>query len=191
MNYLRSNDPLLVVIGPSGSGKSSVVQELVNRRSVEVTPSWTTRPPRNGESDQLIEHMFVDEKEFNKQRVDNFFLEVVQLFDLPYRYGLPRIQQPDAHRVPLIMLRATLLPLLPNHYSAATIYQIEDTLSKVQTRLKLRQTDGEHQGSRLSDYQKEVNLGQKLAHRVFTNDAGILQLADDIERAMVEDFGQK
>ncbi|MCX6729820.1 MAG: hypothetical protein NTV95_04265 [Candidatus Saccharibacteria bacterium] len=190
MIILKSDAPLLVVIGPSGSGKSSAVQELSRRGIVEVTPSWTTRPPRKGETSSTIEHKFVSEEEFNKQDSQGLFLEVVQLFNLPYRYGIPRLRQPKSGRIPLIMLRANLLPLLPKHYSNGIIYQIEDELSKVEDRLRKRQADGEQQGSRLQDYKKEVGLGRQSAHRVFTNDTDLGLLADAIETAIFEDFKQ-
>lgn len=188
MIFLKYDAPLLVVIGPSGSGKSSAVQELSRRGVVEVTPSWTTRPPRKGETSSSIEHKFVSEEEFNKQESQGFFLEVVQLFNLPYRYGIPRLQQPKSDRVPLIMLRANLLPLLPKHYINGIIYQIEDELSKVEDRLLKRQADGEQQGSRLQDYKKEIELGRQSARRVFTNDTDLGLLADALEAAIVEDF---
>lgn len=190
MIFLKSAAPLIVVIGPSGSGKSSAVQELARRGVVEVTPSWTTRPPREGETSSSIEHKFVSEEEFNKQASQGLFLEVVQLFNLPYRYGIPRLQQPKSGRIPLIMLRANLLPLLPKHYINGTIYQIEDELSKVQNRLRKRQADGEQQGSRLQDYKKEVGLGRQSARRVFTNDTDLGLLADAIEKAIDEDSKQ-
>ena len=40
---------LLVVSGPSGSGKSSIVRELLDRLDVEFSVSVTTRLPRPGE----------------------------------------------------------------------------------------------------------------------------------------------
>lgn len=188
MSYLKSDALLLVVIGPSGGGKSSVVQELAKRGVVEVTPSWTTRPSRNGEVSSSVEHKFISEEEFNKQQERDFFLEVVQLFNLPYRYGLPRIQQPKDNHIPLIMLRASLLPMLPKHYTNGIIYQIEDEFAKVESRLRKRRIEGEHQGSRLEDYKKEVLLGRQSAHRVFTNNTRLGLLVNAMEAAITRDF---
>jgi len=188
LNFLKSNSPLLVVIGPSGSGKSSAVQELSKRKIVEVTPSWTTRPPRKGEIGSTIEHIFVSDDEFDTQEGQGLFLDVVQLFDLSYRYGIPRIRQPKSGRIPLIILRANLLLLLAKHYTDVTIYQIEDEISKVEHRLLERQSDGEQQGSRLMDYDKEVELGRQAANRVFANDNDIELLADALESATAQDF---
>lgn len=190
MIFLKPDAPLLVVIGPSGSGKSSAVQELSKRGAVEVTPSWTTRAPRKGETSSSIEHKFVSEEEFDKHENQDFFLEVVQLFNLSYRYGIPRLREPKSGRIPLIMLRANLLPLLPKHYTNGIIYQIEDELSRVADRLWKRQAEGEQQGSRLENYNNEIWLGRQSANRVFTNDTNLELLADALETAIVEDFMQ-
>lgn len=187
MAFLKSADALLIIIGPSGSGKSSVIHELARREIIEVTPSWTTRPPRQGESENSVEHVFVSEQEFDKQRANGFFLEVVSLFDLPYRYGLPQVQAPK-DKLPLIMLRAPLLPMVPKHYNNPTIYQIEDDQPRVEERLGRREAEGEQQGTRLQDYQKEVSVGRHSASRIFTNQADIISLATSIEVAIKQDF---
>jgi guanylate kinase len=188
MRFLESADPLLIIIGPSGAGKSSAVQSLVSRGVVEVTPSWTTRPARGGEAESSVEHIFVSEAAFDEQHKQRAFLEVVQLFGLPYRYGLPRIPEPSSGRVPLIMLRAPLLPMVPAHYASAVIYQIEDDLANVTKRLQAREAEGHQLGTRLEDYTKEVEFGSRAAHRTFTNNAGIEELADALAAAIREDF---
>lgn len=191
MRYLRKDDPLLVIIGPSGTGKSTVVQELEKLGIVEVAPSWTTRPPRKEEIGISVEHAFVSEEEFLRHQKDGFFLEAVQLFNLPYLYGLPKIAVPGAGRVPTIMLRAGVLKLLPKHYSNVVIYQIEDDYKRVKERLAKRTEDGENQGSRLEEYDKELSLGRESAKRIFTNDKDISSLVADLAKAIEKDFSKK
>jgi guanylate kinase len=188
MQPIESDSPLLVIIGPSGSGKSSAIEALASRGIVEVTPSWTTRPPRNGEIKDSVEHRFVSETEFDKHQEQGFFLEVVQPFDLPFRYGLPALSKPADNKVPLIMLRANLLPLLAKHYSNFKAYQVEDEFSRVKDRLLKRQAAGEPQGSRLNDYELEINMGRQSAQRTFTNKSDIQTLVDQIEQAISNDF---
>jgi guanylate kinase len=54
---------LLVVSGPSGSGKSSIVKELVDRLDLEFSVSVTTRLPRAGER-HGDHYSFVSRKDF-------------------------------------------------------------------------------------------------------------------------------
>lgn len=187
MPYLPRNDKVLVIIGPSGAGKSSVVKVLHDRGIIQVTPSWTTRPPRADERHGAIEHHFVSEAVFTKKSATSYFLESAQLFGLSYWYGLPKLEKPANHRVPTVMLRANLLPLMDKHYANCVVYQIEDDPQKIQDRLQQRKTDGHKLGSRLQDYQKEIAAGRSRADRVFTNDDSLEALAERIILALSED----
>lgn len=190
MAYLEPNEPLLIIIGPSGAGKSSAIQKLAGQNLIVVTPSWTTRPPRGNEAETAIEHKFATAKEFENERGEGHFLDVVQLFGLPYRYALPKVQKPNSGRVPLIMLRVSLLPLLSKHYSNYIVYQIEDEYDRVEKRIRAREANGEEQGSRLKDYQKEVELGRKVADRVFVNSSELQALVDSLSQAIRQEFGR-
>lgn len=189
LHFLKPEGQLLVIIGPSGSGKSTVVQKLVSNGVVEVTPSWTTRPPRSGELDVSVEHEFVTEQHFNQKEKEGFFLETVKLFGLPYSYGLPRIKKPGKC-VPAVMLRAPLLSLLTKHYKNPVVYQVEDEYERIRKRLDVRTSEGEKQGTRLIDYQKELLAGRKLADRIFKNERDIDSLIKDIKVAINKDFKQ-
>ncbi len=188
MRFTSKDMPILVIIGPSAAGKSSLIRLLNDQGIITVTPTWTTRPPRPGEVEQSLEHRFVSEDKFSRLLADNFFLQTVELFGLPYRYGIPKIAKPPAGQVPLIMLRAMLLPLVPPHYPNHVIYQIEDELLRIEQRLRERQQHGEVLGSRLSDYQKEVSAGRQQAHRVFVNNKALVAVAQDIKAAIAQDF---
>ncbi len=188
MAYLQRSDKLLVIIGPSGTGKSSAVHRLQAAGVVSVTPSWTTRPPRPDEQAGAIEHRFVDEAEFQRQVAKSHFLEAVQLFGLPYWYGLPKVVKPAAPVVPLVMLRAQLLPLLAKFYDNFVVYQVEDSLEKVKARLQERAVAGQALGSRLHDFEKEIAAGRQLAQRTFTNSGRLEDLVAQLREAITLDF---
>jgi guanylate kinase len=86
----RPGEParLVVLSGPSGVGKGSVVAEV--RRAhpqVWVSVSVTTRPPRPGETDG-VEYHFVDEATFRRMAADGEFLE--HAIYAGHHYGTPR-----------------------------------------------------------------------------------------------------
>jgi len=69
-------NPLLVVVsGPSGVGKSTIVAELARRRP-QVVPivTATTRPRRNGELDKVHYH-FLEREAFDELRAEGGLLE--------------------------------------------------------------------------------------------------------------------
>lgn len=187
MTHIPFDTKILVIIGPSAAGKSTIVQNLHRQGVLEVTPTWTTRPARPGELSKAVEHAFVTDAEFDNLLKEGFFLETVQLFGLDFRYGLPRIIQTQPGAIPTIMLRAPLIPRLLPHYPNFVVYQIEDNLDRIRDRLQARQQAGEQLGSRLEDYEKEVSLGKQQAHRTFINN-DVTQTAHTIHRAVQEDF---
>jgi guanylate kinase len=66
---------LFVVAAPSGGGKSSMVNALLDREpGIRLSVSYTTRPPRPGEQDGVHYH-FVDEPTFRRFEAAGEFLE--------------------------------------------------------------------------------------------------------------------
>jgi len=66
---------LLVVVAPSGAGKTSLVRHLLAERDgVRLSVSFTTRAPRPGEQNGIDYH-FVSEAEFTARRDAGEFLE--------------------------------------------------------------------------------------------------------------------
>lgn len=187
MSYLKPDDRLLVIIGPSGVGKTTALKLLHDQGVVEVTPSWTTRPPRDDEAGGTLEHTFIDEETFANKKAEDYFLETRQLFELPYWYGLPKLEKPDGSRVATVMLSASLLPLMDKYYTNYTIYQIQDGKDRAAQRLQEREAAGHSMGSRFDEYNKEIDAGRKRAQRVFTNDSTLEELAGNIASALIED----
>jgi guanylate kinase len=79
---------LVVVSGPSGAGKGTVVQEALRRRpDVFLSVSATTRPARAGERNGVHYH-FISANDFMAQRDSGGFLEWAEVYG--NLYGTPR-----------------------------------------------------------------------------------------------------
>lgn len=82
---------VFVVSGPSGVGKSSVIQQVLARRpDVRLSISTTTRPPRPGEQDGR-EYHFVDAATFQERIAAGGFLEWARSYDNFYGTGAGEI----------------------------------------------------------------------------------------------------
>lgn len=59
----------IFLIGPQGSGKTTLAKEL-ERRGYEQVIAYTTRPPRDNEIDG-VDYRFITDEEFNSAFLDN------------------------------------------------------------------------------------------------------------------------
>ena len=85
----QRNGLLLVVSGPSGVGKGTLVKALMERNSrIKTSVSATTRAPRPGEIDGN-HYFFKTEEEFKGMVDRGEFLEYIHVFGSKY-YGTPR-----------------------------------------------------------------------------------------------------
>ncbi|MGB8021045.1 MAG: guanylate kinase, partial [Candidatus Nanopelagicales bacterium] len=84
----RMTGRLVVLTGPSGVGKGTVVAEVRRiRPDLWVSVSATTRPPREGEVDGVAYH-FLTPEEFARVIAEGGFLEWAEFAG--NRYGTPR-----------------------------------------------------------------------------------------------------
>lgn len=65
---------MLVLVGESASGKSSIERYLVNMYGYKKVVSYTTRQPREREVDGVDYH-FIDTEKFNELKEQGFFVE--------------------------------------------------------------------------------------------------------------------
>ncbi|RZS89392.1 guanylate kinase [Motilibacter rhizosphaerae] len=94
---------LLVLSGPSGVGKTTVVRQLRERHpEVWVSVSATTRFPRPGEVDG-VHYTFVGDEEFDRLVADDALLEWAEFAG--NRYGTPRqgVERRLADGVPVVL----------------------------------------------------------------------------------------
>lgn len=65
---------MIVLVGESASGKSSIERNLVERYGYEKIVSYTTRHPRDGEVDG-VDYNFINESKFEMLKCLGFFAE--------------------------------------------------------------------------------------------------------------------
>ncbi len=78
---MNKRGTLFTVSAPSGAGKTSLVNALIeSTEDICVSVSHTTRPQRPGEEDGVNYH-FVDQNTFKTMLAENAFLEHAQVFN--------------------------------------------------------------------------------------------------------------
>lgn len=78
---------MIILTGESGSGKSSIEKYFVDNYGYKKIISYTTRPPRNGEINNVDYH-FISVEQFNKLKDENFFAETASYRD--WHYGIAK-----------------------------------------------------------------------------------------------------
>lgn len=134
---------LLVVSGPSGAGKGTLVQRLLQARPECVFAiSSTTRPMRAGESDG-VEYRFLTREQFEARREQGYFLEWAEVH--ANLYGTPAGEvdaQVRAGRVVVLDIDvqggASVRARRPD---AVTVFVTPPSLDVLRARLEGRRTD--------------------------------------------------
>jgi len=86
---------LFIVSAPSGAGKTSLIQAVVDdSTSIKVSVSHTTRAPRASEKNDVAYH-FINESEFKKMIKQGHFLEYARVFE--HYYGTSRAWVEEQH----------------------------------------------------------------------------------------------
>ena len=88
----KTRGQLIVLSGPSGVGKSTVIAELLGeRKDIYFSVSFTTRSPRVGEADG-VNYNFVSREEFERMIAADELLEYAQYVGNYYGTSLKVIQ---------------------------------------------------------------------------------------------------
>ena len=89
----KTRGQLIVLSGPSGVGKSTVISELLSeRQDIYFSVSFTTRQPRVGEADGVNYH-FVDRATFERMIADEELLEYAEYVHNYYGTSLKVIRE--------------------------------------------------------------------------------------------------
>ena len=163
---------LIVLSGPSGCGKGTMVAEILKRGDCAVSVSATTRAPREGEENHVHYH-FLTREEFEQRIAENGLLEYAEYCG--NYYGTPReeVNQMLAagkHVILEIEVQGAL-QIRERCPEAVLVFTVPPSLEELDRRLHKRGTETEDViAKRIARAKEELPLAEKYDY-IIVNDA--------------------
>ena len=126
---------LIILSGPSGVGKGTIVKKLLKKGSFALSISCTTRAPRKGEKDG-VSYFFISKQKFSDMVEEGGFLEYSNHFD--NFYGTPKAfveEQLKTHDVILEIEVDGALQAKKAHPEAILIMILPPSVEELKARL--------------------------------------------------------
>jgi guanylate kinase len=173
--------PLIILSGPSGTGKSTVIRRLLQDTSLplRLSVSATTRPPRPGEQDG-VHYYFWSHERFRQELQAGAFLEWAEVHGQWYGTLRREVDDYRARGVGVILdIDVQGAAQVRAHYpDALAIFLRTSTWELFERRLRGRKTESEEAiGRRLATARVELARSTEYPHQV---------LNDDLESAVSE-----
>ncbi|MGB0952132.1 MAG: guanylate kinase [Planctomycetota bacterium] len=168
---------LIVVSGPTASGKSTLWHRLVQRPEVDFSVSATTREPRRGEKDGYDYH-FVDETRFRSWIEEGAFLEWATVHGKLYGTLREHIEASlnRGHDIVLEIDVQGARQLADCGLPMVSIFVMPPSMEILKKRLRDRGTETEEQmAKRLSIVEREMSFAGDYMHQVVNDDFARLE----------------
>ena len=170
---------LLVLSGPSGSGKGTISKEVLRRNEdIVFSVSATTRKPRTGEEEGK-NYFFIEEDRFKNMVENNEFLESALVHN--NYYGTPRkFVMDEISKGEIVLLEIDVqgaMQVKENYPEAVFIFLLPPTMEELKNRIIGRGTETEEDiNRRFQNAFKEIE---------FIDEYDYLVINDKIEEAAV------
>lgn len=176
----RNQGKLFVLAAPSGAGKTSLVNALVQSEpELRFSVSHTTRPPRRGEVNG-VNYFFVTAEKFREMVAAGEFLEHAEVFDNLYGTSRAAVEALLGQGLDVLLEidwqgAAQVRQAMPDSRS---IFILPPTRNELERRLRSRGTDSESViARRLRDSTSDMRHWAEFDYVIIN---------DDFERALAE-----
>lgn len=168
---MDKNGLLVIVSGPSGAGKGTVVSELIKYNNYALSTSVTTRTARNGEIDG-VHYFFRNNQEFEKMIEENQLLEYAKFCE--HYYGTPIFyveeQLKKGKNVILEIEVQGALQVKEKFKDAILIFLTPPNIIELRKRLEKRATETKEKiDMRMKRAKEEIKLINKYDYIVINN----------------------
>jgi guanylate kinase len=158
---------IIVVSGPGGVGKGTIVRELRRRDpGLWLSRSWTTRSQRPGEPDDA--YVFVTPEAFERRIAEGGFLEHTRFLD--HSYGTPTPDAPPGRDLVLEIEVDGAQQIKRLHPDAVLVFVLPPSRDEQERRLRGRGDPDHKVAQRVQKAIEEEPIGLAIADHVVVND---------------------
>lgn len=169
----KQRGSLIVISGPSGSGKGTIIKEVLNDlTNIALSTSYTSRAIR-GKEEQGKEYFFVSKEEFEKMIQNNEFLEYAEYSSNYYGTSKKVVNELlDQGKDVILEIEVQGALQIKNMIEDSIfIFIMPPTMQELRKRLINRQTDSKEQiFNRFKTAYKEINEYTKYNYVVSNDD---------------------
>lgn len=177
---------IVVIAGPSGSGKNAVISEIIKRyKNCERLVTATTRALREGEREGLDYH-FISVSEFKRGLRDGLIPEYRFVEALGTYYGiyLPNLEKQIATGC-IVFAQVDIVGarLLKERYDATTIFIVPTSLSEFENRIRTRNPviSEKEFSARINIAKTEIEKhASEYDYRIRNEDGKLAKAADEV-----------
>ncbi|MBR4445560.1 MAG: guanylate kinase [Solobacterium sp.] len=182
---------LIVISGPSGVGKGTVIKKFVDDPELKLafSVSMTTRQKRAGEVEG-VNYYYVTDEEFQKARENGELLESAQFVGNWYGTPLAEVERlRNEGKNVLLEIEVNGCRQVKNKVpDALTIFIVPPDMDELERRIRGRATEPEEiVQERLAKAQKEMEMIDQYKYVICNDDA---DLAADIIRLIIKRYMQ-
>lgn len=165
---------LFIISAPSGTGKTTICRYLLGRytNNLVLSISATTRQPREMEVDG-VDYFFTTKSEFEKQIVNNGFLEYANVFDNYYGTPLHFVQDKILEKKNILFdidWQGMRSIKKQNKFNVSTLFLIPPSIDVLRERLISRGDSREQVERRVAGFRNDAEKANEYDYVIINDD---------------------